>query len=411
MSIREERWLPLRQAGEEGSPGGAPEGGAEGGAEAPPQPSGPGSGRSELRQQLEKNFETDRKATEQRDAPPKKGKAPRRVAGGAEIDAPAAPEAAPEGGEAPVEGQVEGEAQPAAIAAPEGFSAEAKAAWAQTPPVVQTAVAKRLTDSAKGVEELKSKYAEMDQALAPHMEAIRRHGQTPAKSVAQLFAWFQALAANPQQAFPALAKSFGKDLAEFVPKPAVDPAAAAAANGVDPAQPGAVAPEIQKYINDLQTKVAGLEQAFTQKISGVEGALQQQSESKTNEILAMWSKDKPHFEAVRQLMANLIASGAVPLKDNQVDLDRAYDMAIWSNPEIRGQIVAAQQEAARKAAADKVAAEKKAQQEQADKARKAAVGISGSAPGAPGNPAVKPGGKRKTVRESLIEAQAQLAEQ
>src|SRR5260221_48798 len=115
-----EKWKPVYQAPDEG---GAVETPVEGGE---PPPSGPGSGRSELRQQLEKNFETDRKGAEKRDAPPKRGKEPRRVAGGAEIE-PEAPIAEPAAGAEGAETVATPEGQQAATAAPEGFSAEAKA--------------------------------------------------------------------------------------------------------------------------------------------------------------------------------------------------------------------------------------------------------------------------------------------
>lgn len=403
-----ERWLPLRQVPEEtGAAGGTEAPASEAPVETPP--SGPGSGRSELRQQLEKNFETDRKAVEKAEKATKKAKAPKRVAGGAEITEGEAPEAGAEAVEGAAEGEGSQQAEQTAVPAPEGLSAEAKAAWGQVPAPLQQAIAKRLEDSAKGVAELKEKYAELDAVIAPHMDVIRRNNQTPAKTVGRFFDWFQALAANPDVAFPALAKSFGHDIAKFAAVAAQQQQQPQPGNGAD-AVAGAVSPEVQKYINDLQAKVDTLQNAFTQKIGAVETALTQQTEAKTNEVLAMWSKDKPHFESVRQLMANLIASGAVPLKDGQVDLDTAYDMAIYANPQVRSDVLKAQQEAARKAAADKAAAEKKAQQEQADKARKAAVGLSGSAPGAPGAPGSKPTGKRKSVRESIMEAHKELTE-
>lgn len=403
-----ERWQPLRQAPDEGTPGiETPET-----PEAPP-PSGPGSGRSELRQQLEKNFETDRKSTEKREAAAKgKPKAPRRVAGGAEIEPATAPEGAAEAAEAPVEGEGTPEGQQAAVQAPEGFSAEAKAAWAETPPTVQAAIVKREADMTKGVEDLKNKYKELDSAIAPHMEAIRRVNQTPAKAVEQLFAWFQALSANPKVAFPALLQSF-QQKPEDIFGPGVAQGQAQPGQPVQPAaeaQPaGDVPPAVQKYINEMQAKLEQFNQAFTQKFGNLEQTFAAQSQAKTDEQLALWSKDKPHFEAVRQLMANLIASNAVPLKNGQVDLDRAYEMAIYADPTVRTQVLTAQQEAAKKAAVAKAAAEKKAQQEAADKARKTAVSVSGAAPGAPGTPG-KPTGKRKTVRESLNEAMEQLQE-
>jgi len=210
------------------------------------------------------------------------------------------------------------------------------------------------------------------------------------------------LAVNPTQAFPALAKSFNLDLAQVM-------AAQQKPAGAEGQPAGAVAPEVQQYITEMQNRLAAIEQGFSQKLGTVESQIQQQAESKTNEVLAMWSKDKPHFEAVRKTMANLIASGTVPLKDGQVDLDGAYDMAIYAMPDVRTQVLKAQQEAEKKAVAAKIEAEKKAQQAQADKARKAAVAVSGSAPGIP-SIAGKPKGPKKSVRESIMEARQELEE-
>lgn len=374
--------------------------------EAPPE--GPGSGRSGLRKQLEKNFETDRKATEKADKAaaakkPAAAKETKRIAGGAELEAP---EAEAE----PVEG-AEGEAEKKpATPAPEAFSKEAKAEWAKTPPAVQAAILKREIDTAKGVEELKGRYKDIDSALAPHINAIRQHGHTPAQATAQLFGWFQALAANPQVAFPALAKSFGYDLAKFVPQQQ-QPAAAGdpAAQQQQPAV-GAIPPELQKYIEDLKSEVGQLRQAFSQELTSVKGTFQQQSEAKTNEILMNWAKDKPHFEKARGLMAQLIQSGAVPpLKDGQVDLDGAYDMALYANPELRAEILAAQEAEKIKTAKAKAAAAAAKQQEDVNKARRAGTSLSGGAPGEAGAPAAKKG-KGKSVRESIMEAREQLTE-
>lgn len=362
---------------------------------------GIGSGRSTLRKQLEKNFEADNKARAKVEEKDKKAPArARRVAGGAEIDETPEPAATGE----PAEGQ---EVTPPpevkdSLPVPEALSKEAKAEWAKTPTTVQQAFIKREQDVARGVQELKGRYLDIDKALEPHVEAIRRHGHTPAQAVAQLFGWFQALASNPEQSFPALAKSFNYDLAKIA-------AAQAAAPGGGKEQPAGEIPQaVQKYIHDLTQKVAGLEQAVTQKISGLEGTFQQQSEAKTQEILTQWSQGKPHFEASRGTMAQLIASGAVPLKNGQVDLDGAYEMACYANPEIRKLVLAEQEGARVKAEKDKKAAEAKLQQEQANKARRAGVNVSGGAPGQAGTIAGRPAKKGKSVRESLAEAMDEI---
>ena len=115
-----------------------------------------------------------------------------------------------------------------------------------------------------------------------------------------------------------------------------------------------------------------------------------------------WAKDKPHFEKVRVLMSQLIASGAVPLKEGRVDLDGAYDAAIYANPEVRGTVQAEQAKAAAAATAAAAAKEKAAQQAAADKARKTSVSLSPSAPGQPVVGKNKKSGK--SVRESLMQA-------
>lgn len=384
---------------------------------------GPGSGRTPLRRQLEKNFDEARRAdTEDRgDGRGAGGRfAPR--AGGHRVG-----ERGEEGGEAGDGADKEAADKAAADAAaaaggadktaapPAGWSKEAKDTWAALPDAVKAAAHKREEDMAKGVEELKGKYKALDDALTPHMEAIRKNNHTPAAAVAQLFNWFQALASNPDVAFPALAKSFNYDLAKPAAKPAADAAktaadgagadaaaAAAAADGV------AIPPQLQAHIDGLIEKVGALEKQLGGKVSALESTFQQQSEAKTNEVLISWSKDKPHFEDVRGMMAQLIASGAVPMKDGRVDLDGAYDAAIWANPVVREKVVAEQ--AAKKAADAEAAAKKtrEAEQAQANKSRRAAVSVTGGAPGSAVLPGQKPG-KGKSVRESLKEAMEEVA--
>lgn len=347
--------------------------------------------------EVRKNEETARKG----DKKEKTGKQPRRVAGGAELS-----EETPETADAETpEADAEVTPEQPATAAPEAFSKEAKAEWAKVPPTVQAAVLKRETDVARGVEELKGKYKDLDTALTPHMPAIRQNGHTPAQAVTQLFSWFQALAGNPDAAFPALAKSFGYDLAKLVPQAQAAPAGAQ--EGAQP--PAPIPPEVQRYIDDMRKQVDELKTVMGQQLGEVKTTFQRESEAKTNEVLMNWANGKTHFEKVRGLMAQFIQSGAVPLKNGQVDLDGAYDMAVYANPEVRAAVLAEQQAAADKARKDKAAADQKKTQEAADKARKAGVSIGGGAPGAAAA-ASRPKGKGKSVRDSIMEAREQLTE-
>src|SRR5215831_7635707 len=184
--------------------------------EESPQRESPGSGRSSIRKDLEKGFEEQRKAQvpagreERRERDRRTGQYTSRTR--QELEEPA---------EAPAEAEqaAEGEQEAPEVAAPEAWSREAKAEWANLPPQVQQAVLKREQDTVKGVEQLQAKYRDIDQALASRQELIRNTGHTPAQAVNQLFLWFEALTADvervkrgiPAQAFPALAQSFGLD--------------------------------------------------------------------------------------------------------------------------------------------------------------------------------------------------------
>lgn len=373
-------------------------------------------GRSELRKQLEKNFETDRK-TERSDG---------RTAEGRFVRGAASKEADADEGAEQVEGkdhaetgeqEAEGEQQEtqeteeqkaaakAAGTAPEGWSKEAKAEWLKLPAQVQAAVKKRETDMAKGVEELKGRYSEIDQAIAPHMDAVRRAGHTPGKAVAQLFAWFAALTANPQAAFPALAKSFGHEPDKVMEWLGFKPEGKAPDQQEQKTQPQTdIPPALQSFIDGMKQEIQGLKGEITNKFGALETNFAASSQQKAEETLAIWSKDKPHFDKVRAIMAELIGRGLVPLKEGKyVDLDAAYDKALYYDPAIREEVLAEQRKATDDARKAKEAAEKKAQQERADKARRANVGLGPSAPGT----AVAQGGQKakgKSVRESLQEA-------
>lgn len=301
-------------------------------------------------------------------------------------------------------------AAPAApsIPAPESLSREAKAAWDKSPPEIQAAFVKREQDMANGVAELKQRYSQIDQALAPHTDALRAMNATPGDAVNRLFLWFKALASRPAVAFPELAKNMGIDWAKLT-----TPAAP-----TTPAD-GTAAPEIpepvKNYIGSLEQQLRQMGQAVNQiggRFGQVESSLNAQNEARTRENLSIWSQGKPYFEDVRQDMAKLIETGIVPLKsDGQVDLDTAYERAIYLNPDVRAKVLAEQQQANAQVQEQATVAATTARQAQANKARKAAVSLPVSTPGTPsGGNSKKPPGKM-SVKESIRLAMEQLRDQ
>jgi hypothetical protein len=325
----------------------------------------------ESRDDQDDQYEQDRR--EDRRAEPK-GRAARAAKDAASADAASATNKAESS---------DGAARPAVLgqsadAPPTAWAKEAKAHFASLPPAVKQAVLKRESDIARGVEQLKSHYSEIDQALAPFAAAIRQHNAAPGAAISRLFQWHQYLQRDPMRGFAELAQTYGLTLQQL----------AEAAGGAQQQQPQAGGVD-QRYLRQLvQQEVAPIHQAMTEQQRWV----QEQQAAKTSEILNQWAKDKPFFQDVRVLMARGIESGAVPLKDNAIDLDGAYSFACAAHPEVRERLYA-----------QRTAAERKSASERAAQARRAGASLSPSSPGS-FNAGKAKRSTGKTVRESLNEA-------
>lgn len=392
-----------------------PAGGEEGGEPPEPQapaPDGPGSGRSKLRKQLESASDESKKAP--RDD---KGKYQSRARQEG---------VAPEPGAEPQEGQEPGQQKAPVqqqVAAPEGWPKEAKAEWAKIPPVVQAAIAKRETDMAAGVDQLKKAHADVDAAIQPYIGAIQQNKTTPAAAVKQLFSWMDALTREaagmkagkaPEGVFAALAQSYGIDpvrlLAHMVQNPQQQRQAPQQQQPGQQGQPQ-LDPAVKAYIDSVMAPVG-------QGINNLYSTVQQQSMAKTEEMLGMWAKDKPFYNDVRALMAKFLSPGpngeapvVPPLANGNADLDKAYDMAVYADPTVRAKAQAAFQEAeaAKKTATEQ--AERKAQKDKLEAARKASGSIPISAPGVPAGGKGQQQKRGKSVRETLDESIRQVREQ
>lgn len=393
--------------------------------EAPPQidrieREAPAERRS-IRETLEKTFkdahtEEDRETRRTRDKEPKR-ETKQRGEDGKFVATEETPEVPDERTEVPEEGtdpEVK-EVQPVEAQAPAAWTKEAKAEWAKLPEQVRAAVLKREQDTEKGVKELKGKYADIEKAIAPHVPAIQQFGKTPAQAVEQLFAWFQALAQNPDQAIPALIQSYNYDPKKLVQAFGlqVQPQAQEQAKPTEAADID-LDPQVKSYISKLEEKINGLQTQVGQQLNGVMSTFQEQSMAKTHEVLNNWAKDKPYFAEVRTLMGQLLTPdpntgmAAVPLKEGRVDLDAAYDMAVWSNPEVRGKLLAEQATKADQARKAKADTEAKAHREAAEKARRASGSLAPATPGAEASRKGNPN-KGKSVRESIMAAREELS--
>ena len=306
-------------------------------------------------------------------------------------------------------GETEPAPAPAAAqvaAPPASLPKELAAEWSKTSPAIQAAFVKREQDMAKGVDELKQKYTLIDQAIAPHTDALRQMNATPGEAVNRMFLWFKALAGKPAEAFPALAQSMGIDWKKLS-SPVTGPAPAAQQQEQAPAATEIPEP-VRQYVGSLEGQVKQLGQIVQQmygQFGGIQENINTQNMARTTENLNLWSKDKPHFADVRQDMAKLIETGIVPLRDGQVDLDTAYERAIYFNPEVRAKVLAEQQQANQQVQQTAAAATTAATQNQVNRARKASVSLPASTtPSGPVVTAKKKSGQRLSVRESLMAA-------
>ena len=198
--------------------------------------------------------------------------------------------------------------------------------------------------------------------------------QSDAEAINRLLTWEAQIRNNPAQAIPALARQYGLDLASIAQNP----------GSHQPPQDVSVTQQLQQLVQQAVQPV----QSEMQRI---------QTERAAGEI-AQFSKDKPYFEKVKTTMGQLMAQGAA------IDLDKAYQMATWNNPEIRAELIQKQMD-------EKLAANQQAQAEQVQRsqnARRAAISPSNKAP-AP--PALNGKEKPKGVRGSIMAAVNELREE
>jgi len=283
-------------------------------------------------------------------------------ADGAETPAAVAAEPVPDADPSPDKPE-----QPStAVEHPKTWSADAKAEWSKLPPAVQQAVLKRETEIDAGGRRWSEEKRQYDDVLNPVRGLASRHGVDERETINRLLSANDWLERDPAGAIRAFAQAYGVDLS---------------APSNSNAQPQ---PQADPNFARLQNEVTGLRQTIQQRetaeaASAIEGFAT--------------APGHEHFEAVKARMGQLIGSGQAN------SLEEAYEQAIWSNPAIRPQLIAAQtaQVANERRAADQAAVAK---------AKSGALSLSGSPAGA-GAPVVRP--QYDTVEDAARAAYRQLA--
>lgn len=225
---------------------------------------------------------------------------------------------------------------------------------------------RRENDFHKGVSEFKThseRARAYDQAIAPFQQHLDRLGvDAPTAIQALMRADVTLRTADPAtkaQYFAQLAKEYGIDLGTVQNQPQPDP--------------------------QTQYLMSQLQQLRQQQETWQNQARQQEQMRAQQELAQFATAERPHFDAVRNDMADLLQAGKAST------LQEAYEMAVWMRADTRQSLLDQQRaEAQKKALAEA----------QAQKAKSAAVSVKGSSPVSTG---VQPGSKG-SLRD-ILEAQ------
>lgn len=205
---------------------------------------------------------------------------------------------------------------------------------------------RRESDFHKGVSEFKShseRAKAYDAAIAPFQQHLQRLGVDAPTAIQALMKADVTLRtsdpATKAQYFAQLAQEYGIDLGQVQNPPQVDP-------------------QTQFLMNQLN-ELRQSQQMWQNQVQ------QQEQQRAMQELQAFQSSEKPHFEAVRNDMADLMESGKAKT------LQEAYDMAVWMRPDVRQTLIESQLADAQRKALE---------QAQAQRAKTAAVSVKGSSP-------------------------------
>lgn len=273
---------------------------------------------------------------------------------------------APDAGPKPI-------AQPstAVVEAPGPWAADAKAEWSKLPPAVQAAVMKREAEMNEGGRQWSEEKRRYQATLAPLAQETQKLGLSVDQGLNALLGAHRMLQQNAPAAIAQLAQQYGVDLANLASNP-----------------PAPQAPQFDPMVQQL-------EQRYSQLEAQLNGFLQNQTLS----VVEKFAQDHPHYAAVEGDLVHLVPmvqQSNPGLSPHEV-LEKAYERAIWINPEVRAKLIEEQMQQAQAQQAEAL----KAKQAQA---QKAAVSIKASSNGAASVPKMPPAGDESvydTVRRTL----------
>lgn len=233
------------------------------------------------------------------------------------------------------------------VTPPATWSAGAKAIYGQLPEVARREIAKRETDYARGIQQYaeRAKVADAFQREAQPYEAmLRAEGSNAVAALSSFLKQSYMLrTASPQERGRLImetAQKFGADLSPYL------------------GQQGQQAPDGQQGQQDLSHLSQTVQQLIAPHLQRIQQWEQSQATAQQREVQQMeqdissqieafqsatnedGTPKHLYFENVRPLMSAYFANGQAK------DLEQAYEMACWANPEVRAALQAEQQRSA-----------------------------------------------------------------
>ena len=191
--------------------------------------------------------------------------------------------------------------------APEGFTAAAKAEWANVPASVKSDITRRMSEMEAGINGYKEKL-EPYQGLEQFAELAQQGGTTLQAAMQNYHGMEQQLRADPIKGFQRIAANMGINFNQL---------AAQVAN----VAPNQQAMQYEQTINSLRNELFSVQN----QMKTIDQRFTQQDQSALEGQISDFSQGKEHFETVREDMATLIQIGKAD------DLQSAYDMAVKIN--------------------------------------------------------------------------------
>lgn len=145
------------------------------------------------------------------------------------------------------EGTPEQEKPTPIVPPPASWKAEEKEMFASLPPQAQEVIARRERERDTYLHQSRQKYAEVDKAVEPFAEELKRNGVSVGKMVSQALEWDKRLKDDPYGGIAVLARACGVDLKQF----------AKLAESAEPQDP--YVRQLLQETNEVKSKLAEIE--------------------------------------------------------------------------------------------------------------------------------------------------------